>query len=58
MLPNYGIKPLYRLKKSSRHLHHRLVLSPPAGLTGIRRAGEPNLCVEVLIKIVFFSILS
>jgi hypothetical protein len=49
--------------KKSRHrlhllLHHRLVPSPPAGLAGVRRGGEPNLCVEVSVKVVFSSKLS
>jgi hypothetical protein len=39
-------------------LHHRLVPPPSAGLTGVRRGGEPNLCVEVLVKILFSSRLS
>jgi hypothetical protein len=39
-------------------LHHRLVPPPPAGLTGVRRCGEPILCVEVLVKVVFSSRLS
>jgi hypothetical protein len=49
--------------KKSRHrlhllLHHRLVPPPPAGLAGVRRGGEPNLCVEVSVKVVFSSKLS
>jgi hypothetical protein len=39
-------------------LHHRLVPPPPAGLAGVRRSGEPSLCVEVLVKVVFSSKLS
>jgi hypothetical protein len=39
-------------------LHHRLVSPPLAGLAGVKRSGEPNLCVEVLVKVVFSSRLS
>jgi hypothetical protein len=46
-------------KKESRRLqllfHHRLVFPPLAGLAGVRRDGKPNLCVEVSVKVVFFS---
>jgi DNA-directed RNA polymerase subunit beta len=34
-------------------LKHRLVSSPSPDLAGIRRGGEPNLCVEGLVKLVF-----
>jgi hypothetical protein len=36
-------------------LLYRSVLSPPAGLVGVRRGGEPDLWVKILIKIVFFK---
>jgi hypothetical protein len=36
-------------------LHYRLVPPPPAGFAGIRRSGEPNLRVEVLVKVVLSS---
>jgi hypothetical protein len=35
-----------------------LVSPPPAGLAGFRRGGELNLCVEVLVKVIFFNRLS
>jgi hypothetical protein len=39
-------------------LHHRLVPPSLAGLAGVRRGGEPILCMEVLAKVVFFNRLS
>jgi hypothetical protein len=39
-------------------LHRRLVLPHPAGLADVRRGGEPNLRVEVLVKVVFSNRLS
>jgi hypothetical protein len=36
-------------------LLYRSVLSPLAGLVGVGRGGEPDLWVEILIKIVFFK---
>jgi hypothetical protein len=32
---------------------HRLVPPPPAGLAGVGRSGEPDLCVEFSVKVVF-----
>jgi hypothetical protein len=34
-------------------LLHKLVPPPPAGLIGVRRSGDPVLCMVFLIKVVF-----
>jgi hypothetical protein len=39
-------------------LHYRLVPPSLVGLADVRRDGEPNLCMEVSVKIVFSSSLS
>jgi hypothetical protein len=59
----HTLSRLRRQRKSRRRrlyllLHHRLVPSPSAGLAGVRRSGEPNLYVEILVKVVFSSRLS
>jgi hypothetical protein len=38
---------------SKLRLLHRSVLPPPAGLVGVGRGGEPDLWMEILIKVVF-----
>jgi hypothetical protein len=41
------------LAASNFSLLYRLVPPPPAGLAGVGRSGEPDLCVEFPIKVVF-----
>jgi hypothetical protein len=59
-----GCLPAQRVASAARRksrrrlyllLHYRLVPPPPAGLAGVRRSGEPNLYVKVLVKVVFSS---
>jgi hypothetical protein len=38
---------------SKLRLLHRSVPPPPAGFAGVGRGGEPDLWVEILIKVVF-----
>jgi hypothetical protein len=45
---------LFDLAAASKlRLLHRSVSLPPAGLAGVRRGGEPDLWVEISIKVVF-----
>jgi hypothetical protein len=45
---------LFALAAASKlRLLHRSVPSPPAGLAGVGRGGEPDLWAEISIKVVF-----
>jgi hypothetical protein len=47
---------LFDLAAASKlRLLHRSVPPPPAGLAGVGRGGEPDLWVEISIKVVFFK---
>jgi hypothetical protein len=51
---NIGLLRLFDLAAASKlRLLHRLVPPPPAGLAGVGRGGEPDLWVEISIKVVF-----
>jgi hypothetical protein len=55
---NQGSHKRHRLKEKSLRLHlllhYRSVPSLSTGLASVGRGREPDLCVEVLIKVVFF----
>jgi hypothetical protein len=51
---NVFLLRLFDLAAASKlRLLHRSVPPPPAGLAGVGRGGEPDLWVEILIKVVF-----
>jgi hypothetical protein len=47
-----------RIGKESRRLSSTPAATPPAGLAGVRRGREPNIYVDVLVKIIFSNKLS
>jgi hypothetical protein len=54
--PNSSQPPLFDLAAASKlRLLNRSVPPPPAGLAGVGRGGEPDLWVEISIKVVFFK---
>jgi hypothetical protein len=53
-LLSFPSRRLFDLAAASKlRLLHRSVPPPPAGLAGVGRGGEPDLWVEISIKIVF-----
>jgi hypothetical protein len=52
--PQVFLSRLFDLAAASKlRLLHRSVPPPPAGLAGVGRGGEPDLWVEISIKVVF-----